>query len=224
MWKSWVDSIKYLRMGLRVHIADEKTTKIWRNPWIPTLLEFKARTCEHNANGLEWVSQLMMNDGKEWNNQLIENIFSKAKAEAILKIPLKDHNKADSLVWNLNTKGSFSVKSAYNMILKKEHTREIQPECSSGAGQQLNMWKRTWCLKIEPDVGYVRRMMKQLGMFFSPVVGLRRYGSYLLCLGKVYLLWWLWKTRNLWVFEKKWLDEVVVVRRAIMEWQDSAGS
>ncbi|CAA0823730.1 Unknown protein [Striga hermonthica] len=35
-----------------------------------------------------------------------------------------------------------------------------------------------------------------------------------------YLLWWMWKTRNLWVFQNVWRSEIDTVRLALAEWRE----
>ncbi|GER30020.1 RNA-directed DNA polymerase (reversetranscriptase)-related family protein [Striga asiatica] len=35
-----------------------------------------------------------------------------------------------------------------------------------------------------------------------------------------YILWWLWKTRNHWLFNKVWISEVEIAKRAWLEWRE----
>ncbi|GER32750.1 RNA-directed DNA polymerase (reversetranscriptase)-related family protein [Striga asiatica] len=35
-----------------------------------------------------------------------------------------------------------------------------------------------------------------------------------------YILWWLWRARNLWIFEKKWYSERWIVQAAMKDWLD----
>ncbi|CAA0838802.1 Unknown protein [Striga hermonthica] len=35
-----------------------------------------------------------------------------------------------------------------------------------------------------------------------------------------YILWWLWKSRNLWIFKKEWMPVHVVIKVAVADWQE----
>ncbi|GER34264.1 ribonuclease H-like superfamily protein [Striga asiatica] len=35
-----------------------------------------------------------------------------------------------------------------------------------------------------------------------------------------YILWWLWRARNLWVFEKKWQPKTWIIKAALRDWTE----
>lgn len=45
--------------------------RIWEDPWIPNLLEFKPNIGNGDDRGHFWVSSLMVDDGNRWNEGLM---------------------------------------------------------------------------------------------------------------------------------------------------------
>ncbi|KAK6150082.1 hypothetical protein DH2020_017607 [Rehmannia glutinosa] len=117
LWRSWLKVRTVLTLGMRFSIGDGKAVKIWESPWIPDSVSFKPNPSFSSQLDLKWVSDLICDDGKSWNNQLIKTNFSNEDLENILKIPLKNPGRKDFLVWHLNPKGNFTVGSSYKAIL-----------------------------------------------------------------------------------------------------------
>ncbi|GER50410.1 Calcium/calmodulin-dependent 3',5'-cyclic nucleotide phosphodiesterase 1B [Striga asiatica] len=86
-----------------------------------------------------------MDENGGWNKRLIEEFFHSGDVAAILKFPLQNLGKSDSFIWHFDSKGTFSVKSAYKLIcLQRVLRRDNKPECSSeGEGRFVNgrLWK-----------------------------------------------------------------------------------
>ena len=83
------------------------------------------------------VSQLIHNELHCWKVELIRQMFDTPFAQAILAIPIPITSKADELVWVLDSKGVFSVKSAY-IASNPQFNLLVSP---------MVKWKKLWNLK-----------------------------------------------------------------------------
>lgn len=59
------------------------------------------------------VSMLINNTTNHWKVGIINEIFEPDSAQAILSLPIPLRPRADKLIWILDFKGVFSVKSVY---------------------------------------------------------------------------------------------------------------
>lgn len=91
------------------------------------------------------VSELIDQDSKWWNGQLIMSIFAKDEAGVILKIPLSRYGHDDLMVWRRTTTGEFLVRSAYHM--EKERIEVLNGNCSYQSDLFI-IWKRIWGLNV----------------------------------------------------------------------------
>jgi ribose 1,5-bisphosphokinase PhnN len=58
---------------------------------------------------LRWVSQLVLPDRREWDEQLIEQCMYTHDAREVLQIRLSDRGQDDQIAWALEKSGIFSV-------------------------------------------------------------------------------------------------------------------
>ena len=77
----------------------EKKIKIQRDQWVPRksglkITEFKRRS------RLRWVNQLMMPGRKEWDADLVHQMFHEYDAEEICKIRIPTSNVKDCIAWH----------------------------------------------------------------------------------------------------------------------------
>ena len=70
------------------------------------------------------VSELINTATASWNEDVIRQVFLPIDAEVILSIPLCTRSVDDFWVWSAKTRGAFSVKSAYRMVLHTKIMRE----------------------------------------------------------------------------------------------------
>ncbi|KAL0846170.1 hypothetical protein Bca101_019416 [Brassica carinata] len=73
------------------------------------------------------VSDLLINDGREWNTHLLARLFPEAELREMVKIRTCGKGSRDVYIWDYNKTGHYSVKSGYwviTNILNPEKTRE----------------------------------------------------------------------------------------------------
>ncbi|KAK4733287.1 hypothetical protein R3W88_007548 [Solanum pinnatisectum] len=91
----------------------------------------------------------------EWNEEVIHEILSTELAEHIISNikPPRGRNETDKPCWMLDTKGIFSVKSAWNYVRHKEEPNQIYKRIwTKGLPFKMAflMW-RLWKFKIPVD-------------------------------------------------------------------------
>jgi hypothetical protein len=74
-------------------------------------------TISLKANPPVMVSQLIDATTATWNETLIREVFLPMEADIILSIPLCTRWHYDFWAWNFERKGSFTVRSAYRMMI-----------------------------------------------------------------------------------------------------------
>ena len=82
------------------------------------------------------VSSLINHDLHCWKPHIINEVFETQSAQAILSIPIPITSRADKLCWILESKGAFTVKSAYKASLTHVPTFSTSPV----------EWKKIWKL------------------------------------------------------------------------------
>ncbi|KAJ8451058.1 hypothetical protein Cgig2_026867 [Carnegiea gigantea] len=82
-----------------------------------------------------------------WHVNLVKEYFLPLDAEMILAIPLCASWPNDKLIWHYCPDGSFSVRSAYHMIMKD---KRLGGEGTSGPRQSV--WKVIWDLCLPPRI------------------------------------------------------------------------
>ena len=91
---------------------------VWKDSWVPWIHRFILSPRDEAVPQFPMkVSQLIHNKLHCWKVELIRQMFDKPSAQAILAIPIPLTSNADELVWVLDSKVVFSVKSAYHQTL-----------------------------------------------------------------------------------------------------------
>nr|GMD29278.1 pleckstrin homology domain-containing protein 1-like [Ipomoea batatas] len=80
------------------------------------------------------VSSLFDEQGKGWDKECVKDIFNERDANLIINIPLSLRKPPDSWVWYLESKGIYSVKSCYKLLI--------------GEVDDVRPWNRIWDLQV----------------------------------------------------------------------------
>lgn len=136
--------------GLIRRIGDGETTSIWSDNWIPRD-NFKCPVTSLVPNAPVKVAQLIDNTTASWNENLVRSVFTQGDAEAILRIPLCTRQVDDFWAWHEETRGGFSVRSAYRMILRLKHAHEAMFDEhgeTSYDPSETKKWSMIWHLQV----------------------------------------------------------------------------
>ncbi|GER49483.1 RNA-directed DNA polymerase (reversetranscriptase)-related family protein [Striga asiatica] len=141
------------REGFRREVKDGLNTKILSYPWVKGLNAGKpVLKTEVNSLPCVWVNELMTGDGRAWNRELIQNLFTEASCKAILEIKGLDPAARDKWVWTSDVKGMFSVSSAYAVAVKKKILSLDMPGCSSNINADKKARMRCWNLRVKGKI------------------------------------------------------------------------
>lgn len=116
--------------GLRKNVRSGFNTKVWTDPWIPTIPPRPA-----NDNGIYrdpnlYVTHLIDLVSKEWKADLIHELIDPADIPLILGLKPSKSFQVDNYVWSYNKSGLYSVKSGYRVARKLKATAEEVSEPS----------------------------------------------------------------------------------------------
>ncbi|GER44975.1 30S ribosomal protein S2 [Striga asiatica] len=123
---------------------------------------------------LIWVQELMHEGGRKWNRKLVENIFTDKDANAILNIEGLDPTQKYRLTWEWTADGNFSVSSSY--AKRAEIIWKLSPITWEGIRAYKDNFKQWWTKACSVNNSPTSERRLQLSS---------------------YILWWMWKTRNL---------------------------
>lgn len=122
VWRSIVWGRELFKEGFRWRVGNRHLISIDTDPWIPRQGKIVPLLIPQEWQGRR-VKDLLKGNG-EWNETLIKRVFIPSDAEDILVIPLGRPNESDELVWNVDPKGLFSVKSAYHLTSNIQAAKE----------------------------------------------------------------------------------------------------
>ena len=117
IWRAIIDGRDVLAQGIIRRVGDGETTNISHHNWIPRP-SFKRPITSLVPAPPEKVSELIDTTTASWKEGLVRAVFTPFDAEEILKIPLCTRRIDDFWAWNEEKRGTFSVCSAYRMIVR----------------------------------------------------------------------------------------------------------
>lgn len=129
--------------GSRWRIGTGETVKIIGQPWLMDK-ENPYITTESQVIEEKRVKDLMCNDRREWEVDMIRDIFNERDQGCILNVQIDDTCEKDTLYWSREVTGNYTVKSAYNML--KEQKGQWR------STQQEDVWVKLWKIKAPPKV------------------------------------------------------------------------
>ncbi|GMJ05563.1 hypothetical protein HRI_004225500 [Hibiscus trionum] len=136
-WRSIWASRALLEKGLCWRVGNGSNISIWNSFWLPVSPPRLVQTPP--SPGLNWVSDLMLLNPRRWNDDLIYEVFSQSEAHIILSIPLPSTNLSDILVWGVDPKGVYSVRSGY-------YTLQNQSNQVGYNDNSQSIYKQIWSL------------------------------------------------------------------------------
>ncbi|KAL0006983.1 hypothetical protein SO802_008485 [Lithocarpus litseifolius] len=138
IWKAIEKAREVVRKGACFVIGDGESVDVWVDPWVPWIEGFTPSPKDESIVQSEMkVSHLIDQDHRSWKTSIVMDIFSSISAKAILSIPIPSRPSPDKLMWILDSKGLFSVRSAY---------KELLPSTSSQASAEVN-WLKLWKIR-----------------------------------------------------------------------------
>jgi hypothetical protein len=99
-------------------IGNGRDIKVWGDKWLPTPVSYMVQSPRIVLGEDAHVADLIDEDTKFWNIQLLDAIFSLEEAKVIKGIPISPIQVKDHLIWRCTSNGIFSVRSAYHLNME----------------------------------------------------------------------------------------------------------
>lgn len=98
---------------------------MWKDPWIPETQLRSIISPRGEANEDIEVGALINPITKDWNLELVSQLFLPFKVERVMSIPISHRLPEDVMCWDLEKNGAYSVRSAYRDLSGDErHVEE----------------------------------------------------------------------------------------------------
>jgi hypothetical protein len=152
-WRSILQGVDLLKKGLIWRVGDGTQINIWADPWIPRGATRQPAT-PRGASLLTRVDELIDLNTGDWDEQLVRDTFWDDDAETILTIPTGE-GSPDRLAWHFDSKGLFSVKSAYMLAMQTRDSEVGRTTGMSAEGGSIHTqfpWHKIWQLKVPNKV------------------------------------------------------------------------
>ncbi|KAG7598158.1 Ribonuclease H domain [Arabidopsis suecica] len=112
-WRSIMAAKPLLVSGLRRTIGSGMLTKVWEDPWIPTIPGRAAKSLLDVRDPLLYVNDLIDQSTKLWKLDRLQALIDPADIPLILGIRPSRTYLSDGYSWSHTKSGNYSVKSGY---------------------------------------------------------------------------------------------------------------
>ncbi|XP_060960022.1 uncharacterized protein LOC133030933 [Cannabis sativa] len=143
IWQSVFESQQLVRDGARRRIGSGVSTPVLNVPWLISD-ENPCVISRHLVLAHSTVSQLMHIDRKQWDLEVLHDLFEARDVDLIMQVPLSDNVNVDSWFWGKGPNGFYSVKRSYRYLQKLKGEWGIQLESE--------LWRVLWKVKVPPKV------------------------------------------------------------------------
>ncbi|KAG2562686.1 hypothetical protein PVAP13_8KG400101 [Panicum virgatum] len=150
-WHALLHGRDVLRRGLIKRVGPGNSINIWNDNWIPGALKLKPLLRQEHVI-VEQVDELFIQGTRRWNEDLVRDSFVPWDAEEILKIKAGVRMVEDTVAWNYERTGIYSVRSAYRLLKADERQKEASAGNKSGSSYADGIWNKLWKLKIPPKI------------------------------------------------------------------------
>lgn len=146
IWRSIWCAQTVLRRGIRWKIGDGTKVNVWTENWLRDADNMKVQTpMILDMNNLT-VHDLLIPGAREWDVELINDLFITRDVEEITSIPLCHGLSCDQRIWHFSNKGMYSVKSGYKVAMgfTSEQRNAIPGD-----------WRKMWNLSVPPKFKFL---------------------------------------------------------------------
>ncbi|XP_042958008.1 uncharacterized protein LOC122293496 [Carya illinoinensis] len=154
VWRGIWEAKTYLLKGCRWRVGNGLSINIWEDYWLPNhkLVPTPPITATDSASERDnSVASLMMQNPRRWDIEKVRSLIPAREANEVLSIRLSSEDVSDSLVWEHEKSGLYSVNSAYQFFHSMDTDRNraesslklnvdgaiFSDQCRSGIGVVL---------------------------------------------------------------------------------------
>ena len=157
-WSSILKGWDVLKKGARWRVGYGELIGVWNDAWLPSL-EYP-RVLSNLVTSLEDMKVIDHIDpvSKQWEDGLLQGLFSSQEVELIMSMPLCRTYIEDKLIWPYTSSGNYTVKSGYNFLASAETDQTITANPRHDGG----IWKLVWSLSVPNKVkNFLWRVYKE---------------------------------------------------------------
>lgn len=125
--------------------------RIWRDAWIPRPPSLKI-SMKKGRSRVRWVSQLMKQDSREWDVNMLEACLFQHDIDEVMKIRLSDRVQEDYVAWHYEKSGLFTVRSAYHLAVRLDQQEHREVGSSSHADGSRRLYNKIWSSPVPQKV------------------------------------------------------------------------
>lgn len=158
-WKSILSAREIVEIGGLWRVGDGKTIRIGRENWVPDMKVSNHRTASCTLENDVFVSDLIDEHTKQWKQDLIFSNFDRCLAQKIVSIPLSSRLPPDSLSWQWEKDGSYSVRLAYHLVCGEKDRTLPGPS----RPPQHKVWREIWKAQVPNKIkNFMWRLAKNV--------------------------------------------------------------
>lgn len=138
IWRSIWEAKHVVSAGTRWKVGNGKEINILHQPWLQDGTNPYITT---ELQGLDnaTVHSLRTEDGQQCDREILEDLFNQRDQSCIYNVQIVGESEADTLYWNEDISGEYTVRSAYRLL-------RLQKETSFTA-ESRDLWKLIWRIK-----------------------------------------------------------------------------
>ncbi|KAL9279362.1 putative RNA-directed DNA polymerase [Arabidopsis thaliana] len=146
-WRSIQHGKELLCQGLRVRLGNGQDTRVWEDPWLPTIPP-------RPAYGLAVIPNLTVSDLwkeglREWNPVIFEGVLNPEDQQLAESLYLSKYAVQDSYEWAYTKNAQYSVRSGYWVATHVHFDEEDAILLPPGS---IALKKEIWKLPITPKI------------------------------------------------------------------------
>lgn len=126
--------------GSRIQIGSEQNVLIGQDPWLPDINNGFTSSSLNETLAVPNVSSLMVSNQRQWDLDVISNLFNSRDKELILQIPFSYRKESDIWYWLHDSCGVYSVRSCYKLLTH------------SASDSFTSIWRTLWNLEVPSKV------------------------------------------------------------------------
>jgi hypothetical protein len=128
-------------------VGNGANINIWSDPWL-NRDDARYPITPRRQCILTKVQELIDPISGQWDYDLVKQTFYEVDVETILAIPIREDFE-DFVAWQFDSKGIFSVKSAYKVYVRQRDGPQLSTSRGLNGGLQ---WQNIWKLQCIPKV------------------------------------------------------------------------
>ncbi|XP_074277478.1 putative mitochondrial protein AtMg00310 [Silene latifolia] len=146
IWRRLVEARMVLDRGMRSRIGHDRSTRVWRDAWLPGTHTGRVISPCFNGNEDMLVSELMT-ESTSWDVERLSSLFLPFEKDRIANIRLSQHRPSDIWYWRMEKDEVYSVKSAYKLLAGRDG---VEMSGASDWSREMWLWKRLWQVPVWP--------------------------------------------------------------------------